>query len=245
MQNALCLPARRHITRFAKAKADSITAGSSYVRDTVSYPHKNTYSPSGGDPPPCFKLKLSHAWSSCPNSFSCILLSCGSARILDNTLVHTWEIGLLPYFCALPHRNSPNPHRYYDHLREPAHWSRRCRACLRRSLWSHRRRLFRHPCQNGASCWFCSVLQGSDYSAATWSFNSSSWISLSKMSIFGVVLKNSMRAIEDYGKPHRSASVLWLMSRAVRRSIIEETMTTISSTLRRLSVSIDDIYLLS
>ena len=54
-----------------------------------------------------------------------------------------------------------------------------------------------------------------------------------------------MRAMEECGKPHRSAHVLWLMSMAVRCSIIEETMAAISSTLRWLSVSIDDIYLLS
>ena len=53
-----------------------------------------------------------------------------------------------------------------------------------------------------------------------------------------------MRAMEDCGKPPPSASVLWLMSMAVRRSIIEETMAAISSTLRWLSVSIDDTYLL-
>lgn len=70
-------------------------------------------------------------------------------------------------------------------------------------------------------------------------------MNLSKVSIFAVVLKDSMRAMEDCGKPHRSASVLWLISMAVRRSIIEETMDAISSTLRRLSVSIDDTYLLS
>ena len=52
------------------------------------------------------------------------------------------------------------------------------------------------------------VIEKSDQSAATWSFNPSGCMSLSRVSIFGVVLKDSMRVTEDWGKPQRCASVL-------------------------------------
>lgn len=86
MQSSLCLTAHRHITRFAKAKKASIAAGSSYVRDIVSYPHENASSQSGRNTLPCYERNLSYARFPFPNSTLCILWSRGSVKVF-------WQCG--------------------------------------------------------------------------------------------------------------------------------------------------------
>ena len=99
------------------------------LSDTASCPHETASLQSGMDAPPCCEPKLSHARSAFPNSFLCMLLSCGSARVF-------WQCGsphlkgrCSPVFpCAFVHRDSRNLHRPYGHLSEPVHGPSRCRA---------------------------------------------------------------------------------------------------------------------